>query len=259
MNQRAANEVYVPASQRVGEAECRALLDEVGAGLWITGTDGPPSATLLPTLWRGDRLIAHASGHNAQFAGLEGPVPCRFVVQGVGAYISPRWYPSIQDPTDGGAARGRARGRAVGTWDYRQAQVAGVLTVHRDRERLRHELGELAHLHDELRLADGCPADAARGPWRTSEAPRDFLEAMLRGVVGLELEVREVVGRHKLSQNRTGADRDGVVEGLTARGRPTDLAVAEAVRTATRCSTRPVSRAPLRRCPDRPAPWQGRS
>lgn len=226
--------VYAPKSQLVGVEECRSLLAQVGVGLWITSDEGwAPSATLLPTLWREDRLIAHASGHNAQFADLEGQVPCRVVVQGADAYISPRWYPSIQPPEHAGAARGRAQGRAVGTWDYQQVQIAGWLTVHRDRDRLRREVEELARLHDAQRLADGCQADADRGPWTPSEAPADFLEAMLRGIVGLELLVTDVIGRFKLSQNRTAADRSGAVAGLTERGRARDLAVAEAIDQAT--------------------------
>lgn len=228
-----ASQVYVPRSQRVGTAECRRLLSEVGAGLWITSQDGSaPSATLLPSLWLEDRLIAHASAHNAQFSGLTGRVPCRVVVQGADAYISPRWYPSIQPREHGGATRGRAEGRAVGTWDYEQVQIAGWLTVHRDRARLRHEVAELATVHDTERLADGCPADAARGPWSPAEAPAQFLEAMLEGIVGLELQITDVVGRFKLSQNRTGADRSGAVAGLHERGRARDRAVAEAIEDA---------------------------
>ena len=124
--------VYLPPSQSATEDECRALLEDAGAALWITGGEGVPSATLLPTLWRGDSLIAHASGHNEQFTTIDGEVPCRVVVQGPDAYVSPRWYPSIQPVSEGGAARGRAEGRAVGTWNYQQVQFAGVLTTYRD-------------------------------------------------------------------------------------------------------------------------------
>ena len=56
---------------------------------------------------------------------------------------------------------------------------------------------------------------------------------MLRGIVGLELRITDVVGRFKLSQNRTEVDREGAITGLGERGRPRDLAVAEAMRTAT--------------------------
>ncbi|MDF1489821.1 FMN-binding negative transcriptional regulator [Tessaracoccus caeni] len=224
--------VYCPSSQlTTDEAECRALLADVGAALWITG-DGVPSATLLPTAWEGNHLLAHASAHNEQFPLSDEAVPCRVVVQGSDAYISPRWYPSVQSAEHGGKARGRAEGRAVGTWNYRQVQFAGWLRVHRDAARLRDEvLGQAEHF-DAQRLHDGA-SDAARGPWSAAEAPQGFLEAMLEGIVGLDLEIAEVVGRFKLSQNRTEVDRQGVVSGLRERGRTRDLEVADATADAT--------------------------
>ena len=230
---RPASYVYCPTSQRVDEDACRALLDQVGAALWISGAAaGVPDATLLPTRWHGRRLIAHASAHNEQFAALTEPTPCRVVVQGPAAYVSPRWYPSVAPVTEGGMPKGRALGRAVGTWNYQLVQLGGVLRVHRDLSRLREEVVELGQWHDEQRLQEGCPADAHRGPWHATELPADYLAAMLRGIVGLELEITEIVGRFKLGQNRTALDREGVAAGLSERGRPADLAVSEAMRTA---------------------------
>ena len=247
----ATSYVYLPASQSATEDACRALLEDAGAALWITGADGVPSATLLPTLWRGGSLIAHASGHNEQFTTIDGEVPCRVVVQGPDTYVSPRWYPSIQPVEAGGAARGRAEGRAVGTWNYQQVQFAGVLTTYRDTDRLRREVTELGELFDADRVAE-CPhtlleprprseatqraskgPEAARGPWTHTEAPADFYAAMLHGIIGLELRITDVVGRFKLSGNRTEVDRDGVTTGLRERGRPRDLAVADAMDAAT--------------------------
>lgn len=224
--------VYCPPSQLVtDETQCRELLSDIGAALWITG-EGVPSATLLPTTWQGNHLLAHASAHNEQFAPSAEPVPCRVVVQGADTYISPRWYPSVQAAEHGGNAKGRAEGRAVGTWNYRQVQFAGWLHVHRDPERLRRDVMTQAQQLDAQRIADGA-SDADRGAWSTAEAPHDFLEAMLEGIVGLDLEITEVVGRFKLSQNRTEADRAGVVAGLRERGRVRDLNVAEATSAAT--------------------------
>lgn len=226
------NRVYVPASQRVEDlGRCRALLAEVGAALWITGGDGVPEVTLLPTVWEGDRLIAHASIRNEQFRLPEGEaVACRVVVQGAHTYVTPRWYPSIQSDEDGGVAKGRAVGRAVGTWDYEQVQIAGWLRTHHDPERLRAEVLGQATAIDSERLADvpGAP-DAHRGAWTDAEAPDDFMAAMMQGIVGLELEITEVVGRFKLSRNRTDADRAGIVAGLRMRGRDRDRRVADAV------------------------------
>ena len=227
--------VYCPASQRVDDWEqCRALLSEMGAASWITGTDGVPDVTLLPTVWREGLLLAHASGHNEQFNLPDNePVPCRVVVQGPHVYVTPRWYPSVQPPELGGQARGRAQGRAVGTWDYTQVQIAGWLRVHRDPERLHTEVLEQAEQLDAARLAETPHgADHARGPWLESEGPPDFMAAMLQGIVGLELEITEVVGRFKVSRNRTEADKDGIVEGLRERGRDRDHHVADAVAAA---------------------------
>lgn len=226
--------VYCPPSQRADEQACRDLLERVGVGLWLTcAPEGAPSATLLPTMWDGGRLIAHASSHNRQFTGIDGEVACRVVVQGSDAYVSPRWYPSVQGAVHGGTAKGRAEGRAVGTWDYEQAQIAGVLRTFTDRDRLRDDVTRLAHANDDQRIAQGCPADAHRGPWRTDELPGDYFEAMLLGIVGLELEITDIVGRFKLAQNRTEGDREGIVAGLTRRGRPVDLALGEAISAAT--------------------------
>lgn len=227
--------VYCPASQRVDDwDQCRELLADVGAASWITGGEGVPDVTLLPTVWQGTRLLAHASGNNLQFDLPSGqPVECRVVIQGPHTYVTPRWYPSVQPPELGGVARGRAAGRAVGTWDYTQVQIAGWLRVHRDPERLRVEVLEQARMLDAQRLSEvPSSVDQRRGPWSEDEAPADFTAAMLQGIVGMELEITEVVGRFKVSRNRTQADRDGVVEGLRERGRERDHRVADAVAAA---------------------------
>lgn len=227
--------VYCPASQRVDDWEqCRALLEDVGAASWITASKGVPDVTLLPTVWRGGLLLAHASVQNEQFdLPQDAAIPCRVVVQGPQTYVSPRWYPSIQPPELGGSARGRAEGRAVGTWDYLQVQIAGILRVHRDVPRLRSEVMGQAEDLDAARLVDTPQAaDHARGPWTQHEAPRDFTDAMFHGIVGLELEITEVVGRFKVSRNRTEVDRAGVVEGLRERDRERDHRVADAVAAA---------------------------
>ncbi|MDO5737026.1 MAG: FMN-binding negative transcriptional regulator [Propionibacteriaceae bacterium] len=227
--------VYCPASQRIDDWEqCRELLADVGAALWITGGDGVPDVTLLPTMWRGGLLLAHAAVQNHQFdLPDDARVPCRVVVQGPQTYVTPRWYPSVQPPELGGCARGRAEGRAVGTWDYLQVQIAGWLRVHRDAPRLRSEVMEQAEQLDAARLEDTPQsADHARGPWDRDEAPHDFTDAMFQGIVGLELEVTDVVGRFKVSRNRTAVDRDGVVAGLRERGRDRDHRVADAVAAA---------------------------
>jgi transcriptional regulator len=70
-------------------------------------------------------------------------------------------------------------------------------------------------------------------PWQVSDAPASFIDAMLKGIVGIEIPVRRAEGKAKLSQNRSETDRAGTVAGLAARGDPESLAVAAAMRALT--------------------------
>ena len=53
-------------------------------------------------------------------------------------------------------------------------------------------------------------------PWQPGDAPPRYIEGQLAGIVGLEIAVTRVEGKAKLSQNRSEADRRGVVSGLLA-------------------------------------------
>jgi len=55
-------------------------------------------------------------------------------------------------------------------------------------------------------------------PWAVSDAPADFVQTILRAIVGIELELTALTGKWKVTQNRPAADRTGVVEGLQAVG-----------------------------------------
>lgn len=51
-------------------------------------------------------------------------------------------------------------------------------------------------------------------PWAVSDAPPQFVAGQLRAIVGLELRMTRIEAKAKLSQNRTAADRAGVIAGL---------------------------------------------
>ena len=67
-------------------------------------------------------------------------------------------------------------------------------------------------------------------PWAVDDAPADYLTAMLRGIVGVEIAVARLEGKRKLSQNRSDEDQRGAVEGLDVTGAPRSAAVADAMR-----------------------------
>lgn len=141
-NHSSGSRVCVSASQRDDDRELCRLLQGVVAAMWISG-EGIPGVTLLPTMWEGGHLVASALAQNEEFNLPEGARrPCRVLVQCPHTYISPRWFPGFQPTRHGGAARGRAAGRAVGTWDYEQVQIAGGLPVYHAPDRLRAEAVE---------------------------------------------------------------------------------------------------------------------
>ena len=62
-------------------------------------------------------------------------------------------------------------------------------------------------------------------PWSIDDAPAGYVETMVRAIVGLELRITRLEAKRKLSQNRSAADIEGVIAGLTG-GTPRDQAVA---------------------------------
>ena len=122
------------------------------------------------------------------------------VFHGPQAYVSPSWYPSKA-----------IDGKQVPTWNYASVHAHGTLSAVDDAERLRTILHTLTQAHEAYRTA----------PWGIGDAPADYIDKMLRAIVGIELEVARWEGIWKVSQNRTDTDRAGVVQGLLAEGNPT--------------------------------------
>ncbi|MGH6624400.1 MAG: FMN-binding negative transcriptional regulator, partial [Burkholderiaceae bacterium] len=54
--------------------------------------------------------------------------------------------------------------------------------------------------------------------WKVTDAPSDFTHSLMNAIVGIEIPIARLVGKWKVSQNRPGADKLGVVAGLTGRG-----------------------------------------
>ncbi len=203
--------MYVPpANQITDEAELRAMVEAARTAWLITaGDDGVPAATLLPIIWRDSTVIAHLAIANDHWRRIRPEMPCLLVCTGPDSYVSPSWY----------AAKAE-HGRVVPTWNYTAVQLAGTVRVHQDPEWLRRAVTELTETHEGRRDQ----------PWAVSDAPDQFVTGQLRGIVGIEVTVTAVEGKAKLSQNRSEADRDGVIHGLEAEPDRGSKAVAEAMR-----------------------------
>ena len=205
--------VYTPPfNLEEDEEELRALVAEVRAGWLVTnGQASAPSATFLPVMWRDNTVIAHFAKANPHWREIGSDTPALVIVTGPDAYVSPTWY----------AAKAE-HGKVVPTWNYSAVHLTGVARLHHDPEWLRMAVEVLTSEHERGRQA----------PWRITDAPSAYIDAQLRGIVGVELTVLKVEGKAKLSQNRSLADRGGVVAGLRESARPNELSVADQMASA---------------------------
>lgn len=205
--------MYAPAFNRVDDEDAaRLMVARAGAGELVTvGADGYPVATLLPVLWRGDRVLAHLARANPHWQQIGADSPGLLVVGGPQAYVSPSWYASKAE-----------HGRVVPTWNYTTVHLSGRVRVHDDVEWLRDLVTALTEHHEGGR----------ESPWAVSDAPEAYVAGQLRGIVGVELVVERVEAKAKLSQNRSEQDRHGVLQGLRADGTPRATQVADLMQAA---------------------------
>lgn len=140
------------------------------------------------------------------------PATALAIFTGPQHYISPSWYRSKAE-----------HGKVVPTWNYIAVHVRGKLTFADDPAWLRDMLET---------LTDAQEARAGTG-WRVADAPRDFIAAQMRAIVGVELAIESIEGKRKLSQNRPAEDRDSVAAALEAAGSEPARTMARLVRGAS--------------------------
>ncbi|TQN46042.1 PaiB family negative transcriptional regulator [Humibacillus xanthopallidus] len=205
----------MPPPNVMSEAAVAAFLEAHPSGRLVTvGPDGRPDATLLPVIVSGTTVVGHLARANEHWRRIAPASPGLLVVSGADAYVSPGWYASKQE-----------HGRVVPTWNYSEVQLRGTVTVHDDPDWVLDVVTRLTDRHESHR----------EQPWAVTDAPPAYVRGQLRAIVGVELIIDEataVEGKAKLSQNRSDADRRGVVAGLRAEGGPTAYRVAEEMERA---------------------------
>lgn len=181
----------------------QALLRAHPLATWVTPCDGELLVNHIPFLLDAGRgeygvLCAHVARANPLWRALAAQAtPSVAVFQGAQAYITPAWYPGKRED-----------GKAVPTWNYAVVHAHGVPRVIEDGDWLLRHVEQLTATHE---------AGQAE-PWQVSDAPAEYIEQMLRAVVGIEIPVTRLVGKWKVSQNRPERDRLGVLAGLRAQG-----------------------------------------
>lgn len=149
-------------------------------------------------------LYGHLAKANPQWKTL-GAREALVIFQGPDAYISPSFY----------AAKAE-HGKVVPTWNYLAVHVYGRAQVFTDPQRLLRVVSDLTDKHEARRPA----------PWAVSDAPDDYIQKMLNGIVGFAIPIERLEGKRKLNQNRSAEDITGVSKGLAASQDPTDQEIA---------------------------------
>jgi transcriptional regulator len=196
--------MYIPAHFAVSDpAALHRIIREHPLGMLVRqGGDGLDADhipfELNPATGPLGTLTAHVARANPLWQQCATGSPVMVVFRGAEAYISPSWYPSKHESH-----------RQVPTWNYEVVHAHGTLTVRDDERFVRGLVARLTRQHEA----------AETKPWKMSDSAPDYIDMMLRNIVGIEVAVTSLVGKSKLSQNREARDRLNAAEVLGERGR----------------------------------------
>jgi len=203
--------MYLPAAFRQDDRDLlhRQMQATPFALLASAGADGVLASHLPLLLEPGEgelgTLYGHFSRANPHWRALPDSGEVLAVFSGPDAYISPSWYPSKAE-----------HGKVVPTWNYVAVHARGPMQLIEDRDSLLQIVSRLSERHEAGRTQ----------PWAVSDAPDDYLDAMLRAIVGFALPIRQLEGKWKLGQNRSPADQAGLRQGLACSPDPRERALA---------------------------------
>ena len=205
--------MYLPPHFAVTDSETlHQLMQAHPLGALITHGEGGLDANHLPFEFdagEGEHgvLRAHVARNNPLWQEVKDGDEVLVIFKAADGYISPSWYPGKQE-----------HHQQVPTWNYSVVHAHGRIQIRDDARFVRRLLANLTRHHEA-----GEPT-----PWKMADAPRDYLEAMVQAVVGIEIEITGLVGKFKLGQNKEAADRLGAANSLQERGQS---ALAEAMLT----------------------------
>ncbi len=181
-------------------------MQEYSFAALVTQQDGVPVATHLPFLLDMERgqygtLMAHMARANPQWRTFNSGQEALVIFQGPHAYISPSWY-EVE--------------LSVPTWNYAAVHAYGVPRIIDDKATLYDLLKALIERHEAQ----------FEKPW-DFQLPEDYLQKMMQGTVGFEIEITRLEGKFKMSQNRSASEQQRVIAALRESQDVSNVQVAE--------------------------------
>ena len=195
--------MYIPEHFKpMREEDLHALIHDHPLGVLVTHGEGGFDANHIPfeldlKEGRPGTLRAHVARANPVWQEVRNGDEVLVIFRAEQAYVSPNWYPSKHE-----------NHKSVPTWNYSVVHAHGKIAIRDDEHYVRGVVAGLTHHHEASQPQ----------PWKMSDAPKDYIAAMIKAIVGIEVEVTQLTGKFKLSQNREARDLLGAVDGLKGRG-----------------------------------------
>ena len=179
----------------------------------VTATADGLIGTPLPLILSEDEgdygtLYGHVARPNPQWK-LPAVGEAMAIFMGPDAYVTPSWYVTKAE-----------HGKVVPTWNYVAVHAYGHAETFSDGGRLLDIVSTLTNRHEAGRAQ----------PWSVDDAPADYIDGMLKAIVGFAIPIDRLEGKRKLSQNRSAEDIAGVREGLAASPDANDQTLARLMR-----------------------------
>lgn len=187
--------MYMPRHFEQGDASAiAALVRAHPLAIVVTHGDDGLSADHVPLEHDAQAgvLRGHVARANPMWQRSDGR-PVLAVFRGPEAYVTPSAYPSKVEHQ-----------RVVPTWNYAVVHAHGTLRAVQDADWLHALVSRLTDRHESTRAH----------PWSVADAPADYVQTMLRAIVGIEITITRLQAKWKVSQNRSEADRLGVADVL---------------------------------------------
>jgi transcriptional regulator len=195
--------MYLPSQFREDRPQVlRAFIARHPLGTLVAMTNEGLVANHIPMLWRerGDTpgmLEGHVAKANPLWKTLAPGVPVLAIFMGATHYLTPSWYPAKQ-----------LDGKVVPTWNYSVVHAHGAIRFFDSPE---EALVKVRHLTERQEAA-------RREPWAVTDAPREYLDSMLRRIIPFEISLTRLQGKFKASQHRPADERDAVTAALRQEG-----------------------------------------
>lgn len=196
--------MYIPAHFNESRPEqLHALIAQHPLGILVANGKSGLSANHLPFMLHPQEgpqgvLHCHVARNNPVWQDLTDGDEVMVIFRAGDAYISPQWFPSKHETH-----------KQVPSWNYIVAHAYGRVKI-RDEERyVRGAVARLTRIHEASQAV----------PWKMTDGPKDYIDAMLKAIVGIEVEITRLIGKTKLSQNKDARDVEAAAEGLASQGK----------------------------------------